>query len=98
TGFTVLSVDLSKTYNQFLALVKQANPQGADGFATLEEVIHQQFGFELRKDLLVPLGPKLAFYAQAAAADAGADPATAMMLQFTGLTLSAQVRDEPALA
>ena len=93
TGFTVLSIDLGKTYDQIIDIAKQANPQGADGFDQVEGVIRQRFGFDLRKDLLANLGPKLSFYAQAPSADVAANPAMAMIGQFTGLTISAQARD-----
>ena len=65
TGFTVLSIDLGKTYDQIVALVKKANPQAADGFRPFEDVIRQRFGLDLRNDLLANLGPKLSFYAHA---------------------------------
>ncbi len=71
TGFTVLSIDLAKTYNQIIGMAKEANPQGADGFDQLEGVIRQRFGIDLRQDLLANLGPKLSFYAQAPSADRG---------------------------
>jgi prepilin-type processing-associated H-X9-DG protein len=94
TGFTVLSIDLAKTYDQIIGLIKESNPQGADGFDQLEEMIRQRFGFDLRKDLLAGLGPKLSFYAQAPGADVVANPAMAMFGQFTGLTISSQVHGD----
>ena len=93
TGFTVLSIDLAKTYNQIISLAKEADPRGADGFDQAEDVIRQRFGIDLRKDLLANLGPKLSIYAQPSDADVAANPAMAMIAQFTGLTISAQVRD-----
>jgi len=98
TGFTVLSVDLAKTYDQIAALVKTASPQGADQVAAFEQAMHQLLGLELRDDLLHNLGPKLALYAQAAGQAAAGDPATAVLAQYTGLTLSVQVRDAAAVA
>ena len=89
----MLSIDLDKTYNEIIGLIKKANPQGADGFDQLEGVIRQRFGIDLRTDLLANLGPKLSFYAQAPDADVAANPAMAMIGQFTGLTISTQVRD-----
>ncbi len=94
TGFSVVSIDLVKTYDRIIELAKQSNPEGADGFAQLEEVIRQRFGFDLRNDLLASLGPKLSLYAQAPGADVAANPAMAMIGQFTGLTISAQVRGD----
>ena len=64
-----------------------------------EGVARLQFGVDLRQDLLAHLGPKLAFFAQAAS-DQGPhqNPAAAMLRQFGGYTLSVQVRDQAAVA
>ena len=97
SGFTVLSIDPKKTYDQVIALMKTANPPGADRVPALEEMIRERLGLDIRNDLLPGLGPKLAFYGQPAAVDAAGDPATAMLSQFTGLTLAAQVRDQAAM-
>ena len=97
SGFTALSIDPLKTYDQIVALMKKANPPAADQVPAVEEMIRQRFGLDIRNDLLPSLGPKLAFYAQPSAANAGQDPATAMLAQFAGLTLAAQVRDQAAL-
>jgi prepilin-type processing-associated H-X9-DG protein len=94
TGFSVLSLDFAKTYDQIIGMLKQANPQGADGFDQLEAAFRQRFGFDVRKDLLANLGPKLAIYSQAGVADAAVDPAAAMLAQFAGLTIAAQARDD----
>ena len=77
--------------------MKKANPPAADQIPAVEEMIRERFGLDIRNDLLPSLGPKLAFYAQPAAANAAGDPATAMLSQFTGLTLAAQVRDQAAM-
>ncbi len=97
TGFTLLSIDLGKTYDQVLAMSKEANPQLAEQIAHLEETIRQQFGIGLRKDLLASLGPKLALYAQPTPAPEGVDPMSLLLSQSAGITLSIQVRD-PAKA
>jgi prepilin-type processing-associated H-X9-DG protein len=54
----------------------------------------------LRGDLLRVVGPKLAIYAQPVAqrAEANTNAAIAMFSQFTGLTISVQVRDKVAAA
>ncbi len=97
TGFTLLSIDLAKTYDQVVAMSKESNPQLAEQIAHLEETIRQQFGIGLRSDLLACLGPKLALYAQPTPAPAGADPMSLLLSQSAGITLSIQVRD-PAKA
>ena len=98
TGFTVLSADLARTYDQIVALAKTANPQGADQVAAFERAINQRLGLALRDDLLRSLGPKLAIYAQDPGPVVAGNPAIAMAAQFTGLTLSVQVRDSDAVA
>jgi prepilin-type processing-associated H-X9-DG protein len=98
TDFTVVSIDLRKTYDQLVALVKQTNPQGGEGFAALEQALRQQYRIDLGNDVLGQLGPKLSFYIQAPAAVAGADLTTAILSQFTGLVLSLEVRDPVGFA
>ena len=71
TGFVVLSLDPGKIYDQIVELAKQTNPRGGEGFARLEEAVRQRFGFDLRKDVLAQLGPKIALYSQAPAAAGG---------------------------
>jgi prepilin-type processing-associated H-X9-DG protein len=93
TGFGALSVDPVKLYDQVVDLTKQTNPAGGEGFAQLEQAIRQRFGFDLRKDVLAQLGPKIAVYSQAPP-PAGAAPAAALMGQIAGLTIAAQARDE----
>ena len=74
SGFTALSIDPLKTYDQIVAVMKKANPPAADQIPAVEEMIRQRFGLDIRNDLLPSLGPKLAFYAQPAAADAATRP------------------------
>ncbi len=100
TGFTVLSIDLSKTYDQVTELLKKRGVHGPDDVAMAEDVIRQQFGFDLRKDLIAGLGPKLVLYVQVPAegAEAGGNRAAKMIASLSGLTISAQVRDQAALS
>ena len=67
-------------------LVKKANDNGPDPVAATEEVIRQQFGFDLRKDLIAGLGPKLAFYMQTPAEGAaiGGNRAARMIGRLSG--------------
>ncbi|MGO9922352.1 MAG: DUF1559 domain-containing protein [Isosphaeraceae bacterium] len=97
TGFTLLSIDLVKTYDQVVAMAKESNPQLAEQIAHLEETIRQEFGLGLRNELLASLGPKLALYVQPTPAQGGADPMSMLLAQSAGITLSIQVRD-PAKA
>jgi prepilin-type processing-associated H-X9-DG protein len=98
TGFTVLSVDLVKTYDQIVALAKLTSPAGDARVANFEDLMRQRLSLDLRGDLFRNVGPKLAFYAQPAAPNQRAekDPTLALLMQFTGLTISVQVRDQVA--
>jgi hypothetical protein len=98
TGFTALSVDLAKTYDQLAALAKAATPAGADQVAALEQTMRQIFGMGLRDDVLRILGPKLALYAQPSRQGAARELATAVMEAYAGMTLTVQVRDADAAA
>ena len=71
TGFAVLSIDLAKLTTRSSSLSKQTNPQGGEGFAQLEQALRQRFGFDLRKDVLAQLGPKMSVYSQAPPRGAG---------------------------
>ena len=99
TSFIVLSVDLPKSYDRVIELLKKADANGPDAVARAEDAIRQQFGFDLRKDLIAGLGPKLAFYEQAPAEGAGVEGnrAAQMIAGLSGITISAQIRDQAAL-
>jgi prepilin-type processing-associated H-X9-DG protein len=92
-AFAVLSLDPVKVYDLMVELEKQAEPRGGEVVARSEQAIRQQFGFDLRRDVLSQLGPKFAIYSQAPPA-AGAAPAAAVMGQVAGLTIAAQARDQ----
>jgi hypothetical protein len=98
SGFIVLSIDLAKTFDQIIVLARESNPQLAEQLAQLEVAIRQQFGIGLREDLLGTLGPKLAFYGQALAPEAGADPMSVLVSQLTAITFSLEVRDRAKFA
>ena len=97
-AFAVFSVDLARTYDQFVALVKATEPSGEQSVEAFENAIRGQFGLDLRNDLLKHLGPKLAIYSQATAPPPAGNPMAAIMAAYTGLTLTFQVRDEAALS
>ena len=77
--------------------MKKANPPAADQIPAIEEMIRERFALDIRNDFLPGLGPNLAFYALPGAVDIAGGPAAAMLSQFTGLTLAAQVRDQAAM-
>ena len=97
-AFAVLSVDLARTYDRYVALYKAMDPGGEQAVGTLENTVRAQFGLDLRNDLLKHLGPKLCIYSQPTAAPPVGNPMAAMMGVYAGVTLTFQVRDEPALA
>jgi prepilin-type processing-associated H-X9-DG protein len=97
SGYTALSLDPLKTYDQIVSVMKNANPPGADQVPAVEQMIRERFGLDIRNDLLPSLGPKLAFYAQPTAAKSAPSPANAMLSQFNGMTLSVQIRDQAAM-
>jgi prepilin-type processing-associated H-X9-DG protein len=100
TGFTVISIDLSKTYVQVADLIDHVTGNGPANVGVLEDAIRQQFGLDIRNDLVAGLGPKLALYVQrpAGGAPAGGNRATQMISGLSGLTLSAEVHDQAAIS
>lgn len=98
TGFSVLSIDLVKTYDQIVALAKLASPEDDERVRDFETLARRRLDLDLRGDLFRVVGPKLALYAQPPpqVAGANANPALAFLSQFTGLTISVQVRDQVA--
>ena len=68
SGFTALSIDLKTTFDQIVALLKKANPPAADQVTATVEMFRQRFGFDLHRDVLPGMGPKLVVYAQPPAA------------------------------
>jgi len=97
-AFAVFSVDLARTYDQFVALVKATEPGSEQGVEAFENAIRTQFGLDLRNDLLKHLGPKLAVYSQATTPPPEGNPMAAVMAAYTGLTLTLQAKDEAALS
>jgi prepilin-type processing-associated H-X9-DG protein len=97
TAFAAVSINLAKTYDQFVALETSVDPRGRAGVDEMENGFRNALGLDLRTDLLAHLGTKLAIYAQAPVAPAGGNPLAAMVMPYTGLTLSFQVKDEAAL-
>jgi prepilin-type processing-associated H-X9-DG protein len=100
-GFVVMSVDMPKTYNQLVELWSQTAAPGGGGpefAAGIEDHVRQQFGFDLRKDLIAGLGPKFTFSMQDPAGGSKGNRAAAMINRLGGATITAEVRDEAALS
>ncbi|WP_205679027.1 DUF1559 domain-containing protein [Aquisphaera insulae] len=99
SAFAAFSVDLLKTYEQFLSLSKEVSPANAEGFDAMENAIRGQLGFDLKNDLLKNLGPGLAIYSTLPPqAMENLDVQTAVVAAYGGMTISLQVRDQAAVA
>ena len=96
-AFAIWSIDLAKTYDQFVAMVKATDPGGGQGVEAFENAFRNQFGLDPRNDLLKHLGPKLAIYSQASTLPLAGDPMAAVVAAYSGLTLTFQVQDQAAL-
>ena len=66
SAFGVFSIDLGKAYDQIYRPEQESNPQNAAGIDAAENAFRQQFGLDLRSDLMKHLGPKIAIYSQGA--------------------------------
>ncbi len=100
-GFMVLSVDLPTTYDRIVELWSRTAAPGGGGpdvAAMIEDQVRQQFGFDLRKDLIAGLGPSFTFSMQDPAGGAKGSRAAAVINRLGGATITAQVRDEAALS
>lgn len=97
-AFAVFSIDPVKTYDQIVALGKRVNPANAQNAEALENAVRNDFGLDLRGDLLKHLGSKVAIYSQAGEAPPPGNPLAAIMAVYSGLTVTAEVRDEAALS
>ena len=97
-AFAALSIDLAKFYEQFAALVRPTDVNTQSPLDALDNAFRQQFGLNLREDVLRPLGPKVAIYAQPTAAPPPGNPLAALVTPYTGMTISIQVRDHAAFS
>ena len=61
-GFTVLSLDAARLYDQTSAALKAIDPDAVGFIAAFEEQAHQALGMKLRDDLLAPLGSRVTIY------------------------------------
>lgn len=112
TGFTVVSLDLEKTYDTILEIARRADPGNAEQFAAVEQMFRQQLGIDLREQLLKQLGPKIAVHLrpeQGAKLNIGAMMPPDVPQELTGmiagmysaiggLTILAEVKDRAQVA
>jgi hypothetical protein len=99
-GFTALSIDPLKVYDQITTLIRQADPQAEARIAEVENRVKEKTKRDLRQDLLGTLGPKLAFYmlpskSPQAPAPPSANPFAALAagLQVPKMALIIEVKD-----
>ncbi len=97
SGFTVVSIDLAKTYDKVLDIMKTQKPEMADQIPAIEGAIEQQLGVNVRNDILTRIGPKASLYMEMPAG-VMANPMMAMFSMFNGITLTFDVHDEDKLA
>jgi hypothetical protein len=72
-GFTVLSLDSVRLYDQVSAALKGIDPNAARSIAAFEAEAKQVLGMRLREDILAPFGSRIAFYSFPATVDAPAN-------------------------
>ena len=92
-GFTILSLDLAKTYDRVVALMKASDAAAAARIDQAEQAMNRALGVDVRHDLLDHLGSKLAIYA-APAAGAPAPPGAALF----DLTVGVSIDDQKTVA
>lgn len=92
TGYTVFSVDLPKTYDRMVTLLKAEGPGQASKVEAWEKSVRDVLGFDLRKDLLSHLGPKVAFYFRPTGG-----VAFGPTIPFLNSEITAQVKDQMAV-
>ena len=99
TSFTVFSIDLLKTYDQIVGLLKETDPNAARDAANAEKLVRDSLGLDLRDDFLKPLGPQVAIYALPVDAPQFGipNPMITMVTGYAGLVVSVQTSDEKAV-
>jgi Protein of unknown function (DUF1559) len=95
TGFTVMSIDLAKSYDQLDLLFKAADRDAKDGLPNPTLLAQQKL--DLRRDLLAHLGPEFALYTQAPIREESTNAAELLASRAAGFTFSAQLRDQAAV-
>lgn len=97
SGFTVVSIDLAKTYEKLVAIMKLTDPNAGQQIEGFEKAISDQFGVRVKDDFLAHLGPKLSLYTEGTA-KAGDNPIATVMGGGFDVTLAIQTDDQAAIA
>ena len=95
TGFTVLSVDLVKTYDQIVALMKLASPDGADQVTNFETLAASSSTWTCAGTCSATSARNWPFTHNQPPRNRR-QTRLALFRQFVGLTISVQVRDQVA--
>lgn len=100
TSFTALSVNLLKSYDQFVELAKKTDEIQSREIAEAEKSVRDLLGLDLRENLLKPLGPQVAIYMLPVEAPQFGipNPMITMVTGYAGLVVDVQTSDERALA
>ena len=61
-GFTVLSLDSTRLYDQMVAVASTIDPRASRPLAEIEDTFQQLTGLNLRDELLAPLGSRIVVY------------------------------------
>ena len=61
-GFSVLSLDSTRLYDQIVAVASAIDPRASRPLAELEDALQQSTGLNLRDELLAPLGSRVVVY------------------------------------
>jgi prepilin-type processing-associated H-X9-DG protein len=61
-GFTVLSLDPTRLYDQTVAVARAIDPRASRPLAEIEDALQRLTGLDLRDELLAPLGSRVVVY------------------------------------
>jgi prepilin-type processing-associated H-X9-DG protein len=62
SGFTVLSLDSARLYDQVIAAIRAIDPRDPQPQRSLEAAVQQAAGLKLREEILAPLGSRIVLY------------------------------------
>ena len=100
-GFTVLSVDTARLYDQFVASLKVMGAPGSGIADQVRAAVDQAVGVKLREELLAALGPRFVCYTVPIRVNAATNPLAGFaqgMVFVPRLAIVVEVRDRQAVA
>lgn len=98
-SFAAVSVDLAKTYDKVVGLMKASDPMAAERLEQAEAQFRKVVDLDLREELLPLLGPRAAIYLLDVEPPAGGFPdlTTAGVFVYAGLVVSLEAKDEESV-